>query len=158
MAPRKKKTAPPLDKLNVIVTCPKAFRCFEPATGRMYYEPELIKMGVAMTPTGKLFWVNGELAGRQILNMFPLWNTSMRDTANEPLYEGDICEIEVDTGFGSVTQRMAIMRWVPEGNCFSLVFNGRTSFAGGVTIRTSHKVGNEYQHKDVAERWRIDNE
>lgn len=160
MAPRKKKPeeqkAP--TRVNVIVTCPKSFRCFEPATGRMYYETELLKMGVGMTPTGKLFWVQGENAGRQVVGMFPLWNTTQRDTNNEVLYEGDICEIDVDTGFGSVTQRIAIMRWTLEGNGFTLVFNGRTSFSGGVTIKASKKIGNEYQDRDAAARWKKDNE
>lgn len=144
--------------VKVIVTCPKAFRCFEPATGRMYYEKELIEMGIAMTPTGKLVWVMGENAGREATTLIPLWNTSQSDDGGNPLYEGDICEVSIETGLGSLMPRIAIMRWSAQFNNFSLHFNGRETFAGGVTIRECKRIGNEYQNKEAAERFHKDNE
>lgn len=143
--------------LNIIVTCPKAFRAFEPATGRMYYEPELMQQGVGMTPTGKLVFVAGENAGRFATGLIPLWNTGQKDEVGNSLYEGDICEVDVDTGFGSFVERVGIMRWNVMHNCFSLHFNGRGTYSGGVRIGGSRKIGNEFQDKSAGERYQKDN-
>lgn len=141
-------------KLNIILTCPKGFRCFQPKTGHMFYEDDLIRAGIALSPTGKLVHVP---SGGQITDMFPLWNTTQADENNQVLYEGDICEVDVETGFGSVTQRIATMRWSADNNGFSLHFNGRGVYAGGVIIKACRKLGNEYQDKDAAQRYLNDN-
>lgn len=143
-------------KLNVILTVPKSFRCFEPATGAMYYEEELIARGVALSPTGKLVHVpsGAPLDGALIV----LWNTSQQDESGAFLYEGDYCEIDVDTGFGSLSQRIGVMRWSLEHNAFAIHFNGRSSYAGQVTIKRTVKIGNEYQDKAAGLRYQKDNE
>lgn len=142
-------------KTNVIMTVPKGYRCFEPATGNMYYEEELMKRSVVMTPLGKLvFAPTGEsLQGALV----PLWRTAQSDDKGVALYEGDIVEIDVDSGFGSLTQRIGIMRWSVTHNAFSIHFNGRTSYEGQVTIRKSRKIGNEYQDVEASLRYTKDN-
>lgn len=144
-----------LGKVNVIVTCPKSFRCFEPASGKMYYERDLLGLGIVMTPHGRLAHI---LTGQPVTSMFPLWNTSQHDEAGQPLYEGDICEIGVDTGFGSLNERVGIMRWDVDRNCFSLHFNGRGSYEGGVIIKACRKIGNEFQDIEAGLRYKKDNE
>lgn len=142
--------------LNVIMTCPKRYRCFEPATGKMYYEDELIARGVALAPSGKL--VHVPTGAPLDPALIPLWNTSQQDEKGEWLYEGDFCEIDLDTGFGSLTERIGVMRWNVDRNCFSIHFNGGTTYSGEVTIKRIRKIGNEYQDKAAGERYQKDND
>ncbi len=139
------------DRVNVIMTCPKAFRCYDIETKEMHYEAHLLEVGVVMTANGILL-----LDGEPVPTLVPLWNTSQQDTHGNALYEGDICEMEIETGFG-VMQRVGVMRWSPKYNNFSLNFNGRSLMEGGANTRMCQLIGNEYQDKQAVERYRADN-
>ena len=152
----------PEEKVNVIVTCPKAFRCFKPETKEMFDEVELIRLGIVMTAHGKLYDL---VHGRPVTDMCALWNTRHKDATGLAIYEGDICEIGIDTGLGSVetghpmlVKRVGKMRWEVASNAFNIHFNGRSMFSGQVRIVSCTVIGNEYQDKAAAEAYAKDNE
>lgn len=136
-----------LSDVNIIMTVPKGFRAYEISTAKMLYEEELIERGVWLNAKGK---INTD-------GLIPLWNTGQRDQQHKQIYEGDICEIEIDTGMGGVIQRIGCMRWSLQHNNFSLHFNGRSMFSGGVRISACRVIGNEFQDKEASKRYHDDN-
>lgn len=150
-------TLPPI---NIIVTAPKGFRCFCPATNGMFYPEELQGMGIYIDADGKL----GQLPDKTLPadvgsldNLIVLWRTGQQATDGSPIYEGDFAELDIDAGIGLV-KRIAIMRFVPASNQFTFCFNGKTTFDGAVKTVGVRLIGNEFQDKEASNRYHLDNE
>lgn len=77
-----------------------------------------------------------------------LWWSGFVDKDHVKVYEGDICKFEISSGFGSMIETLAIMRWDVSTRQFILHMGAQQ---GGVVYDAINtvKVGNEFTHPEL---------
>jgi hypothetical protein len=119
----------------------------------MIYPEELERMGIALTPNGRLK-AYGQPYHTE--GLIVLWRTDQADSTNKHIYEGDICEIEIQKGEEMVV-RIGRMHYDPMAHQFTVAFNGKGQFVGAVRITKCTVIGNEYQDSGALARYNSDN-
>lgn len=80
-----------------------------------------------------------------------LWFSGQMDMNKNLIYEGDICKILVENSFGSVTEDIAIMRWVARSNQF--ILNMGAPRGGEVfTVVGVERIGHELTDPELKEK------
>lgn len=76
------------------------------------------------------------------------WWSGFIDKNHVKVYEGDICKFEISSGFGSMIEQLAIMRWDMSTRQFILHMGAQT---GGIVYDAINtvKVGNELTHPEL---------
>lgn len=89
-------------------------RIFDKNTKMMLYPEEAAGCGILLSPDGKPVqlkrgWFSVTMA--YLKDCIVMHRTPHRDVNREYLWEGDICDFDIPTGFGSVTGCRGLMVW-----------------------------------------------
>lgn len=103
---------------------------------------EVTKRGFTLTADGLPYYT------QLPFECFIQWWSGFVDKNHVKVYEGDICSFLVSSGFGSMIEQLAIMRWDIGTRQFILHMGAHT---GGVVYDAINtvKVGNEFTHPEL---------
>ncbi len=122
---------------------PREYRAWNLDENRMMNEKELISAGFSIAPDGLPSYRDKPFA------CVVMWRTGLEDSKKNALFEGDICKVDIQNEFGSLTQDYAIMRWVEESGAFILKIPA--SFNGIVNVVNAVRLGNEFANPELKE-------
>lgn len=94
---------------------PREYIGFELETQKFLNAQELLARGVTLTGEGLPFF------SAQPFDFVLLWFSGQLAHDNTKIYEGDICEMDVRSEFGSFIKKRAMMQWYPKTNQFILM-------------------------------------
>lgn len=80
-----------------------------------------------------------------------VWFSGQTDVNGEKLFEGDICQVDVQTPFGSAVQDMGVMKWIPN-LCAFIIMIGSKHGNQECQISNVRKLGHELTHPDLIEK------
>lgn len=133
---------------------PREYRLYLPDEEVKNEEGAVVSMGVFLEGeqiTARGFTLTGD--GLPYYLQLPFacfiqWWSGFVDKNQVKVYEGDICKFEVSSGFGSMIEQLAIMRWDANTRQFILHMGAHT---GGVVYDAINtiKVGNEFTHPEL---------
>ena len=121
---------------------PRVCRAWNLDTSEMLSPEKLVTLGLTISPDGLPAYRD---------RPFPvvlMWFSGKVDHAGKHIFEGDICKVEVDTGFGSVTIDYGIMRWNEGIGAFMLMI---PSAVGGhmLNVIKVELLGNEFENAEL---------
>lgn len=133
---------------------PRQYRLYLPEEEVKNEEGKVVSIGVFLEGdqiTARGFTLTGDgLPYYQQLpfNCFIQWWSGFVDKNHVKVYEGDICKFEISSGFGSMIEQLAIMRWDIGTRQFILHMGAQQ---GGVVYDAINtiKVGNEFTHPEL---------
>lgn len=122
---------------------PRSYRAFNPDENRMLYQKELTERGFSISPDGLPC-----CAKENLLDVIVTWFSGKKDGDGLPLYEGDICKVEIKNEFSSVAIDYGVMRWNNDIGQFLLMI---PSAQGGVILNVQkvQLLGNEFENQEL---------
>ena len=133
---------------------PREYRLYLPDEEVRNEEGGLVSMGIFLVGeqiTARGFTLTGD--GLPYYNQMPFecyvqWWSGFVDKNHEKVYEGDICSFEISSGFGSMIEQLAVMRWDAGSRQFILHMGAQQ---GGIVYDAINtvKVGNEFTNPDL---------
>lgn len=122
---------------------PRAFQVFDLVENKFYSPEQVISIGLTLTADGLPYWVS------QPKEVALLWYSGQKDFKGVPLFEGDICRLEVQNEFGSlIPDVLAVMRWDVRDSRFILHMAGTVPHQFFNTNKVE-KIGHEFTHPDL---------
>lgn len=122
---------------------PREYIGFEVETQKFLSAEELVARGVTLAGDG-LPYFSG-----QAFDFVILWFSGQKDNENHKLYEGDLVEMEVNTGFGSLIKEKAIMQWDVKTTQFILKMPAVVPNQY-LKVQNVKKIGHELTNPDIA--------
>lgn len=122
---------------------PREYIGFEIGTQKFLSSEELLSRGVTLTGDGLPYF------NTTPFEFILLWFSGQKDKENHKLYEGDICQMDVQNEFGSLTKEKAIMQWNAQTSQFILKM-GSPVANQYLTVMNVLKIGHELTHPDLA--------
>lgn len=122
---------------------PRAFMAFDLIENKFYSPEEVLSIGLTLTGDGLPYW------SAEPKSIAILWFSGQQDSNKVPLFEGDICKMEVENEFGSiVTNLLGVMRWDVKDSRFILHMGGKVNrqFYNVVKIE---KIGHEFINPEL---------
>lgn len=121
---------------------PRICRAWNLETSTMLSPEALIRAGVTISPDGLPAYRD------QPFELVLMWYSGKKDHAGRRIFEGDICKVDVDTGFGSSSIDYGIMRWSDDLGQFLLMI---PSAQGGhmLNVKKVELLGNEFDNKEL---------
>lgn len=121
---------------------PREYRLWIPEEKIFLEGEEVTKRGFTLTADGLPYY------NQLPFECYVQWFTGFIDRDHKKIFEGDICEFEVSSGFGSMISKRAVMRWDNVGHQFALQM---LAVEGGVVYDALNtvKVGNEFSHPEL---------
>lgn len=121
---------------------PRICRAWNLDTKEMLSAEKLIDLGFTISP-------DGLPAYRDM--PFPvvvMWFSGKIDQAQKPIFEGDICKVNIQNEWGSLTIDYGVMRWNPEVGAFMLMI---PSAVAGVmlNVQSVELLGNEFENEEL---------
>lgn len=133
---------------------PREYRLYLPDEEVRNEEGDLVSMGAFLEGekiTERGFTLTAD--GLPYYNKLPFecylqWWSGFIDKNHVKIYEGDICSLEVSSGFGSMIEQLAVMRWDTDTRQFILHMGSQV---GGIVYDAINtmKIGNEFTHPDL---------
>lgn len=88
---------------------------------------------------------------KEMFQAVVVWFSGQMDIDGEKLFEGDICSVDVQTGFGSAVKDMGVMKWIPS-MCAFIIMIGSKHGNQECQISNVKKIGHELTHPDLIEK------
>jgi len=121
---------------------PRAYRAWNLDTQTMLMPDELVKTGFTITPDGLPSY--REMPFAVVL----MWFSGKQDVNNQPIFEGDICKVQIKNEFGSMIVDYGIMRW--ESNMSAFMLQVPSLNAGQMLdVQSVELLGNEFQNPEL---------
>lgn len=121
---------------------PRVCRGWNTDTNEMLSPDKLVSLGLTISP-------DGLPAYRE--RPFPvilMWFSGQTDSNNKPLFEGDICKIQVVNEFGSIIVDYGVMRWNPVTSQFHLSVPS-SSPNQLLNLQKVELLGNEFENQEL---------
>lgn len=81
-----------------------------------------------------------------------LWFSGQMDKNKTMIFEGDICKMKVRNAFGSLSESLAIMKWIPQQYRFILMMGVKKADNNIYDVIDVEKIGHELTHPDLAQK------
>lgn len=120
-----------------LVIAPKDFQAFDLIANCVRTTDECMHLGLAILPNGTM--------NKQ--GFVPLHFTGRFDEEKHPIYEQDIVEIAIDTGFGSVVKQVGVMRWSRDAGTYAITYV--STMPGQYQSRIVKKLGTMFTDSNL---------
>jgi len=134
--------------INPPVEFNRTYKAFDFTSKKVLSPQELETLGIAISPTGKIY----QAGGLPPMSLKILFFSGMHSSKGLPLFEGDICKIGVKMhpDLPSLTEKWAVVRWIPQRTCFTLqIVSSQKDVA--FEVREVELMGNEYENPQLLE-------
>ncbi len=122
---------------------PRAFKAWDIQDQKFYMPEEVLpKLGLTLTADGLPYWI------KEPREIVICWFTQQTDSNKEPLFEGEICRMEVQTPFGVIQNVLGVMRWLERDSRFILIMAGTDPNQQYATLKVE-KIGHEITHPEL---------
>jgi hypothetical protein len=122
---------------------PRAYQLFDFDEKKFYSPEEALSIGFTLTGDGLPYWTKAPK------HVAILWYTGQKDSNDLPLFEGDICKMEVQNEFGSLLSGiLGVMRWYTKDSRFILIMAGIEPHQIYQTEKVE-KIGHEFTHPEL---------
>ncbi len=121
---------------------PRMCRAWNLDTKEMLYPEQLITLGFSISPDGLPVYRD---------RPFPvviMWFSGHYDKNKKPIYEGDICKMEILNDFGSVSIDYGIMRWNKNTGGFMFLIPSAVPDQV-LNVRSAELIGDEFRNDEL---------
>lgn len=121
---------------------PREYRLWLPEEKIFLEGEEITKRGFTLTGDGLPFYM------QLPFDCIVQWFSGFIDKNHVKIYEGDICKFNISSGFGSMVESLAIMKW--DNGTHQFILHLGAQEAGRVYDAVdTEKIGNEFTHPDL---------
>lgn len=131
---------------DYVMLAPKDFQAFDTVEKRIVPETELDALGINIKPSGQI----------SDPRYIPLHFTGRFTQDKQPVFEHDILEIEIETGFGSAMKEVGVIQWSPLAGQYAITYI--TASEGVVRSRIVKKLGTMFLNGDLLTQGKKPNE
>ena len=122
---------------------PREYIGFEIETQKFLTAEEMVARGVTLAGDGLPYFAS------KPFEFIILWFSGQKDNENHKLYEGDLVEMDVLTGFGSLMKEKAIIQWDVKTTQFILKMPASVPNQY-LKVTNVKKIGHELTNPDIA--------
>ena len=133
----------------------RAYRIYDKTSKQMLYPEQLMRMGVFLDPKGQAVQVKKSWLGaviKVLKNIVVMYQTGLATNTGEPIWEGDILDVDVPNEWGSCTVARGYMQWDSHnGKWYIHIPNPPATVPNGnsIAITGAMMVGDIYQSPEL---------